>query len=220
MNPLQPRLYSISSSPRVHPGRVSLTVDAVRYRIGARTRLGCASTFIGDRVLPGDPVRIYVQKAPHFALPADPAVPIIMVGPGTGVAPFRAYLQERMAAKAPGKNWLFYGHQRREHVFFYEDDFIGMRSAGVLTRLTLAWSRDADEKIYVQHRMRDVGRDLWAWLGEGAHFYVCGDATRMAKDVERTLVEIAATHGALKPDTAVAFVASLKKQGRYQADVY
>ena len=131
-----------------------------------------------------------MQKAHAFGLPADPAVPIIMIGPGTGIAPFRAFLHERMATKAPGRNWLFFGHQRSDYDFFYEDELAGMQAAGVLTRLTLAWSRDGDEKIYVQDRMREVGRDLWAWLADGAHIYVCGDAQRMAKDVERALIDI------------------------------
>jgi sulfite reductase (NADPH) flavoprotein alpha-component len=165
-------------------------------------------------------MRVYVQKAHDFALPADPAASIIMIGPGTGIAPFRAFLHERMATKAPGRNWLFFGHQRRDYDFFYEDELVGMRSAGKLTRLTLAWSRDAEEKIYVQHRMADVGRDLWQWITEGAHIYVCGDAQRMAKDVERTLVEVIATHGARTTEQATAFLADLRKQNRYQTDVY
>jgi sulfite reductase (NADPH) flavoprotein alpha-component len=220
LDPLQPRLYSIASSPQVDPHRVALTVDAVRYPIGKRTRLGVASTFFADRIAPGTKLRAYVQRAQHFALPADPAAPIIMIGPGTGVAPFRAFLQERMATKAPGRNWLFFGHQHSACDFFYEDELAGMKAARVLTRLTLAWSRDAAEKIYVQDRMRDVGRDLWAWLAEGAHVYVCGDAKRMAKDVEAALIEIVATFGVRSTNEAIAFVAELKKSGRYQQDVY
>lgn len=220
LDALQPRVYSISSSLKCNPGRVALTVDAVRYEVEKRTRLGVASTFLAGRVAPGDRIKVYVQKAQNFALPADPKTPIIMVGPGTGVAPFRAFLQERQAIKAPGRNWLFFGHQCSNYDFFYEDELVAMRSAGLLTRLTLAWSRDADEKIYVQHRMREVGRDLWAWLAEGAHFYICGDATRMARDVERTLVDVIAEHGARTPAEAVNFLAELKKLGRYQIDVY
>jgi sulfite reductase (NADPH) flavoprotein alpha-component len=220
LEPLQPRLYSISSSPRVDPRRVALTVDAVRYEVGGRRRLGVASTFLADRVKPGDRVRVYVQKAHAFGLPADPSVPIVMIGPGTGIAPFRAFLHERMAAKAPGPNWLFFGHQRRDYDFFYEDELAGMKAAGVLTRLSLAWSRDRDEKFYVQDRMRELGRDLWAWLADGAHVYVCGDARRMAKDVERALVDIVAQHGARSTDEAIAFVAELKRTARYQQDVY
>jgi len=220
LDPLQPRVYSISSSLKTNPGRVSLTVDAVRYRVNDRTRLGVASTFLSGRVKPGDKLRVYVQKAQHFALPADPNKPIIMIGPGTGVAPFRAFLQERIATKAPGPNWLYFGHQRSDFDFFYEDELKAMRRADHLTRLTLAWSRDGDEKIYVQHRMRDDGRDLWAWLERGAHIYVCGDALRMAKDVERALIDVVAVHGKRSPEDAARYVEDLKKNDRYQADVY
>jgi sulfite reductase (NADPH) flavoprotein alpha-component len=220
LDPLQPRLYSISSSPKAVPRRVALTVDAVRYDIGARRRHGVCSTCLAERLTLGTHARIYVQKAHAFGLPADPAVPIIMIGPGTGVAPFRAFLQERRAIKAPGRNWLFFGHQRSDSDFFYEDDFKEMKAEGLLTRLSLAWSRDGDQKIYVQDRMREVGRDLWAWLADGAHVYVCGDAKRMAKDVEAALVDIVAQHGARTPDEAVAFIGDLKKKGRYQQDVY
>ena len=220
LDPLQPRLYSISSSPKVHKGLVSLTVDTVRYDIGKRQRLGVASTFLAGRVKPGAKLRVYVQKAHAFGLPADPSVPIIMVGPGTGVAPFRAFLHERMATQAPGRNWLFFGHQKRDFDFFYEDEFSGMKATGVLTRLSLAWSRDGDEKFYVQDRMLQVGRELWSWIADGAHVYVCGDAQRMAKDVERALIDIVAAHGARSTNEAVAFVTELKKAGRYQTDVY
>jgi sulfite reductase (NADPH) flavoprotein alpha-component len=218
LDPLQPRLYSISSSPRVTATRVSLTVDTVRYRHGDRTRLGCASTYLADRIAPGAAIKVYVQKAHAFGLPADPSVPIVMIGPGTGVAPFRAFLHERMAAKAPGRNWLFFGHQRSTHDFFYENEFAGMTAAGVLTKLSLAWSRDGEQKVYVQDRMREAGADLWSWLADGAHVYVCGDAKRMAADVERALIDVVATHGGHVD--AAAFVADLKKRGRYQTDVY
>ncbi len=219
LDPLQPRLYSISSSPKADPGRVSLTVDAVRYKIAKRQRLGVASTFLAERVAAGNKVEVYIQKAHNFGLPVDPAVPIIMVGPGTGIAPFRAFLHERMATKAPGRNWLFFGHQRHDCDFFYEDELNGMKAAGVLTRLSLAWSRDDKNKFYVQDRMRQVGPDIWAWLSEGAHFYICG-AVRMGQDVERALVDIIVEHGARTPDEAIAYVADLKKRGRYQTDVY
>src|SRR5215470_921367 len=220
LDPLQPRLYSIACSPRIDRHRMALCVDAVRYPINGRTRLGVASTFLGERVRTGDTVNVFVQKAQHFGLPADPSVPIIMIGPGTGIAPFRAFLHERMASKAPGRNWLFFGHQRRDYDFFYEDELSGMKAAGVLTRLSLAWSRDDKSKFYVQDRMRQVGRELWAWLADGAHVYVCGDAKRMARDVEAAWVEIVAAHGARTTDEAIAFVANLKKSGRYQQDVY
>jgi sulfite reductase (NADPH) flavoprotein alpha-component len=219
---LQPRVYSISSSIKTNPGCVSLTVDAVRYRVAGdkRTRLGVASTFLGGRVKPGDTIKVYVQKAQHFALPANPNTPIIMVGPGTGVAPFRAFLQERLATRAPGGNWLYFGHQRSDYDFFYRDEFDAMRKSGHLHRLTLAWSRDGKEKIYVQNRMREDGRDLWEWISKGAHFYVCGDALRMAKDVERALIDVVAEHGKKTPEDAARYVADLKKNDRYQADVY
>jgi sulfite reductase (NADPH) flavoprotein alpha-component len=220
LEPLQPRLYSISSSPKEAPGRLTLTVDAVRYVIGKRRRLGVASTFLAERIAPGATLPVYVQAAHNFALPESPQTPIIMVGPGTGVAPFRAFLQERRAIAAPGKNWLFFGHQRSAHDFFYQEEFDAMKASGALTRLSLAWSRDAGEKFYVQDRMREVGRDLWSWLADGAHFYVCGDARRMAKDVERALVDIVAQYGARSTDEAIAFVAELKRLGRYQQDVY
>jgi sulfite reductase (NADPH) flavoprotein alpha-component len=220
LDPLQPRLYSIASSPKIDGKRMALCVDTVRYPVDGRTRLGVASTFFGARIRPGDKIKVYVQKAQHFGLPADPSLPIIMIGPGTGIAPFRAFLFERMATKAPGRNWLFFGHRRHDDDFFYEDELTGMKATGTLTRLSLAWSRDGTEKFYVQDRMREVGRELWAWLTDGAHVYVCGDAKHMARDVEGALVEIVAQHGARTTDEAIAFVANLKKSGRYQQDVY
>jgi len=183
-------------------------------------RRGLASTYLAERAEIGERIKVYVQKAHHFSLPEDPATPVIMVGPGTGIAPFRAFLHERMATRAPGRNWLFFGHQRSAHDFFYEDELNAMKTNGVLTRLSLAWSRDSDQKFYVQDRMREVGRDLWAWLADGAYFYVCGDAKRMAKDVERALVDVVAQFGARSTDEAIAFVGELKKRGRYRQDVY
>lgn len=217
---LQPRLYSISSSFTDTPGRISLTVDTVRYAIGNRPRWGVASTYLAERVSPGDRVPVYVQRAHGFGLPPDPRIPVIMVGPGTGIAPFRAFLRDRKATKAPGKNWLFFGHQRRASDFFYEEELNELKQDGILHGLTLAWSRDGREKIYVQDRMRERGAELFAWLDEGAHFYVCGDARRMAKDVERALVDVVAEHGKRSADDAVAYVGALKKAGRYQADIY
>jgi sulfite reductase (NADPH) flavoprotein alpha-component len=220
LEPLQPRLYSISSSHNATPGKLSLTVDCVRYVIGKRKRLGLASTFLAERINPGDELKVYVQKAHGFALPEDPKIPIIMIGPGTGIAPFRAFLMDRRATGAPGKNWLFFGHQRSECDFFYSDELNAMKTSGLLTRLSLAWSRDGDKKFYVQDRMREVGREVWTWLAEGANVYVCGDAKRMAKDVERALVDIVAQFGARSADEAISFVADLKKKGRFQQDVY
>jgi sulfite reductase (NADPH) flavoprotein alpha-component len=220
LEPLQPRLYSISSSYKATPGKLSLTVDCVRYVVGKRKRLGLASTFLAERINPGDELKVYVQKAHGFALPEDAKTPIIMVGPGTGVAPFRAFLLDRKATGAPGKNWLFFGHQRSDCDFFYQDELNAMKTSGLLTRLSLAWSRDGVRKFYVQDRMREVGRELWTWLAEGAHVYICGDAKRMAKDVERALVDIVAQFGARSTDEAIAFVGELKKKGRFQQDVY
>src|SRR3954469_24313403 len=220
LEPLQPRLYSISSSHNATPGRLSLTVDCVRYVINKRKRLGLASTFLAERIQPGDDVKVYVQKAHGFALPEDPKTPIIMIGPGTGIAPFRAFLHERRATGATGKNWLFFGHQRSDYDFFYADELNSMKTSGLLTRMSLAWSRDGDKKFYVQDRMREVGRELWNWIADGANVYICGDAKRMAKDVERALVDIVAQFGARSTDEAVSFVAELKKQGRFQQDVY
>jgi sulfite reductase (NADPH) flavoprotein alpha-component len=220
LEPLQPRLYSISSSHNATPGKLSLTVDCVRYVIGKRKRLGLASTFLTERINPGDQLEVYVQKAHGFALPQDPKTPIIMIGPGTGIAPFRAFLHDRRATGAPGKNWLFFGHQRSDCDFFYDDELNAMKTSGLLTRMSLAWSRDGNKKFYVQDRMREVGRELWTWLAEGANIYICGDAKRMAKDVERALVDIVAQFGARSTDEAVLFVADLKKKGRFQQDVY
>ncbi|HRN84061.1 MAG TPA: sulfite reductase subunit alpha [Hyphomicrobium sp.] len=220
LEPLQPRLYSISSSPRANPGHVSLTIDTVRYEIDGRERLGVASTFCGERIAPGAELRAYVQKAHGFALPSDGATPIVMVGPGTGIAPFRAFLQERYVTKAGGPAWLFYGHQRRATDFFYEAELGAIQDAGALTKLSLAWSRDGNKKVYVQDRMREEGRELFAWLDKGAHFYICGDAKRMAKDVETALTDIVVEHGKTSAEDAQAYVAALKKVGRFQADVY
>ncbi|MDH4981680.1 sulfite reductase subunit alpha [Hyphomicrobium sp. D-2] len=220
LEPLQPRLYSISSSQKMEPGRVCLTVDAVRQEIAGRMREGLASTFLDDRIEPGQSLRVYVQKAHGFALPDDTSRPIIMVGPGTGIAPFRAFLQERKATAATGAAWLFFGHQRRSTDFLYEDELDNLCADGTLTRLSLAWSRDSDRKVYVQDKMRDEGAELFRWLEQGAHFYICGDAKRMARDVEAALVDIVVEHGKASREDAQAYVAALKQTARYQADVY
>jgi sulfite reductase (NADPH) flavoprotein alpha-component len=220
LEPLQPRLYSISSSPRTNPGRVSLTVDKVCYEIRGRERLGVASTWFADRLPPGGDILVYVQKAHGFALPGDGSTPIVMVGPGTGVAPFRAFLHERMATGATGKAWLFFGHQRETCDHFYADEWQMFRARGTLANLSLAWSRDGERKTYVQDKMREAGAELWDWLAQGAHFYVCGDAKRMAKDVDAALREIAMSHGHLDAESAGRYLAGLKEAGRYQTDVY
>ncbi|SFK33199.1 sulfite reductase subunit alpha [Methylocapsa palsarum] len=220
LDSLQPRLYSISSSPKADPARVSLTVDHVRYAVGARVRRGVASSWLAEDLHPGARFRAYIQRAHNFALPQSPDTPIIMVGPGTGIAPFRAFLHERRATRASGGAWLFFGHQRRDADFFYEDELGALSAEGALSKLSLAWSRDAGPKTYVQDKMREEGLELWTWLDRGGHFYICGDAKRMAADVEKALIEIVGEHGRKDPDAARAFVQQLKKTGRYQADVY
>lgn len=221
LRPLQPRLYSISSSPKAHPGEVHLTVGAVRYDAHGRTRKGVASCWLADRVVPGEtPVPVFVHVSRNFRPPTDPTRPMILVGPGTGIAPFRAFLEERRAIGATGRNWLFFGDQRRSTDFLYADELEPMHRDGFLTRLDLAFSRDQAAKVYVQDRMRESGAELWRWLEEGAHFYVCGDARRMAKDVDAALREIVGTHGGRSAEAVEAYVTELKSAGRYQRDVY
>lgn len=220
LEPLQPRLYSISSSPLATPGQLHLTVDAVRYAVAGRQRVGVASTFLADRLAAGARLKVYLQKAHGFGLPADPNTPIIMVGPGTGIAPFRSFLWHRCATKAAGKAWLFFGHQHEATDFFYRDELEGFLAQGTLTKLSTAWSRDGAEKVYVQDRMRESGAELWSWLETGAHFYVCGDAKRMAKDVEKAVMAVAVTYGGKSEADAAHYLADLKANGRYQADVY
>ncbi|WP_327208913.1 bifunctional nitrate reductase/sulfite reductase flavoprotein subunit alpha [[Kitasatospora] papulosa] len=217
---LRPRLYSISSSPLTDPGLVDLTVSVVRYenRQGA-VRKGVASTFLADAEA-GSPVAVFVQRTPHFRPPADPATPMVMVGPGTGVAPFVGFLDERRALGHRAANWLFFGEQRSATDFYYREELDFLRRDGTLTRLDTAFSRDQRAKIYVQDRMREHGAQLWSWLQEGAHFYVCGDASRMAKDVDRALRDIAVAHGGLQEDAATAYVEQLAADKRYVRDVY
>jgi sulfite reductase (NADPH) flavoprotein alpha-component len=216
---LAPRLYSIASSPQAHPGEVHLCVGVVRYQQGSRNRRGVASTFLAERVPLGMPVPVFVQSAPHFRLPA-PGVPIILVGPGTGVAPFRAFLEERRAHGGQGRNWLFFGDRQRASDFLYREQIAAWHADGFLTRLDLAFSRDQEEKVYVQDRMLAQARDLFAWLEEGAHLYVCGDAQRMAKDVDAVLHRIVAQEGSLGEDKAREYVEKLKREKRYARDVY
>ena len=218
---LQPRLYSISSSPKAHAGQVHLTVSVVRYEAHGRRRHGVCSTFLAERVPLGEtPVPVFIQTSPNFRLPADPARPVIMIGPGTGIAPFRAFLGERRALGATGRNWLFFGDQRSSCDFLYREELLAWQQEGSLTRLDTAFSRDQAEKVYVQHRMLEYASELWAWLEEGAHVYVCGDAKRMAKDVDAALREIVRVTGGKNPDGVDSFMASLKSDQRYQRDVY
>ncbi|UZJ32496.1 bifunctional nitrate reductase/sulfite reductase flavoprotein subunit alpha [Streptomyces endophytica] len=217
---LRPRLYSISSSPLTDPALLRLTVSVVRYenRQG-RPRKGVASAFLADAE-PGSPVEIFVRRSAHFRPPADPATPMVMVGPGTGVAPFLGFLDERRARGHRAPNWLFFGEQRRATDFYYEEELGRLHHEGLLTRLDTAFSRDQRAKVYVQDRMREHGAQLWSWLQDGAHFYVCGDASRMAKDVDRALREIAVAHGGLTEEAATGYVKQLAAEKRYVRDVY
>ena len=217
---LPPRLYSISSSPLAHPEQVHLTVAAVRYHSHGRPRKGVCSTYLGDLLELGDTAPVYFQENKKFRLPEDPDTPIIMVGPGTGIAPFRAFLEERDLTGAKGQNWLFFGDQHFQTDFLYQAEWQDYLKRGPLTRMDVAFSRDGEQKIYVQHRMRERARDLYAWLEEGAYFYVCGDASRMAKDVATALQEVVRDQGDLSDEEAADYVKRLKKEKRYQQDVY
>ncbi|MFN2507912.1 MAG: sulfite reductase subunit alpha [Chthoniobacterales bacterium] len=218
LSKLQPRLYSIASSLKAFPDVVHFIVDIVRYESHGRIRKGVCSTFLADRA-ENVPVPIYPSSS-KFRLPEDPETPIIMVGPGTGIAPFRAFLQERKAIGARGKSWLFFGSQREKCDYFYKEDFDPLRAEGYLTRIDCAFSRDQEHKIYVQHRMQENSAELWKWLQEGAHFFVCGDAKRMAKDVDAALHKIVEREGGKNPEQASDYVEQLKKEKRYKRDVY
>jgi len=217
---LSPRLYSISSSPKAHPGEVHLTVAAVRYEAHGRSRKGVCSTWLADRVTAETPVPVFVQTSHGFRLPSHGGTPVIMIGPGTGIAPFRAFLEERRATGAGGRNWLFFGDQRRARDFLYETELTAWAGDGLLTRLDLAFSRDQTEKIYVQNRMLEQADELWSWLEAGAHLYVCGDARRMAKDVDAALHAVIESAGGRTKDQASEYVTALKSAKRYQRDVY
>jgi len=217
---LMPRLYSISSAPSKYPNEIHLTVAVVRYETNGRKREGVCSTYLADRAQFNTPeVPVFVAHS-HFGLPADDSIPVIMVGPGTGVAPFRSFVMDRATRGAKGRNWLFFGDQRKEHDFLYADEWADYLKSGALTRLDLAFSRDQAEKIYVQDRMRENAAELWKWISEGAYFYVCGDAKRMAKDVDAALHQIVSEYGKMSPEAAIDWVKQFKKDGRYQRDVY
>jgi sulfite reductase (NADPH) flavoprotein alpha-component len=217
---LQPRLYSISSSPKAHPARVHLTVSIVRYESLSRRRKGVCSTFLADRAALGVPTPIFVQTNKNFRPPVNGEAPMIMVGPGTGIAPFRAFIHERRAIGARGRTWLFFGEQHATTDFLYRDELETMLKDGSLSRLVTAFSRDQPEKIYVQHRLREHAREVFAWMEEGAHFYVCGDSRQMAKDADAALHEIIQTGGGRTDSQAVEYVQQLKATRRYQRDVY
>jgi sulfite reductase (NADPH) flavoprotein alpha-component len=220
LRPLQPRLYSISSSPRLHPHSIHLTTAVVSFDCLGRRRKGVCSAFLADRVRVGWTVPVYVHSNPAFRPPADPNTPLIMVGPGTGIAPFRAFLQQREAQGAHGRNWLFFGDQHQATDFLYREEIERWQTCRLLTRLSTAFSRDQTDKVYVQTRMLEAAKDLFDWLEDGAAFYVCGDAARMARDVDaalRTLIEHA---GGRTREQADNYVEALRTAGRYRRDVY
>lgn len=217
---LAPRLYSIASSPKKHPGEVHLTVVVVRYHMNGRDRVGVCSSFLADRVKEIETLVPVFLAESHFRPPADGARDCIMIGPGTGIAPFRAFVEERAATGAPGRNWIFFGDQHEATDFLYEDEWEDALASGRLHRLDTAWSRDQERKIYVQDRLRENAVEVWRWLEGGAHVYVCGDAKRMAKDVDAVLHEIVAKEGGLTAEGAAEYVKRLKKERRYQRDVY
>ncbi|MEM1158828.1 MAG: sulfite reductase subunit alpha [Verrucomicrobiota bacterium] len=220
---IAPRLYSIASSIQKHPNEVHLTVAIVRYHTHGRDKTGIATGYLADHTeLDINTLPVFFAPSKHFKLPDDQNTPIIMVGPGTGVAPFRAFLEEREVTESSGKNWMFFGDQHQATDFLYGEEFEAWQASGLLTKLDLAFSRDQDEKIYVQDRMRENGAELWQWIREGAYFYVCGDAKRMAKDVHQALIDIAIEHGNLSPEDADVFVNKtlMKEERRYLRDVY
>ncbi len=220
LKPLQHRAYSISSSGKMYPDTVHLTVASVRYETNGREHKGVCSTFLADLANENDPIPVFFTHNKILRVPDDDSLPMIMVGPGTGIAPFRAFLQEREFRRASGKNWLFFGDRNAATDFIYEDELKLMQEKGVLNRLDLAFSRDQEEKIYVQDRMREHGAELFAWLEEGGYFFVCGDAYRMAKDVDKALFEIVAKHGNMSAIKAAGYISMLKKEKRYVRDVY
>jgi len=217
---LQPRLYSVASSLKAYPDQVHFIVDVVQYESHGRVRKGVCSSFLAERT-DDVPVPVFPTAAKHFHLPEDPNIPIIMVGPGTGIAPFRAYLQERQVTGAKGKNWLFFGAQHESCDFAYGDEFMALVDDGLLTRFDCAWSRDQAQKVYVQHKMTENAAEIWKWIdAEGAHFFVCGDARRMAKDVDATLRKIVQENGGKSIEEANDYVEKLKNAKRYKRDVY
>jgi sulfite reductase (NADPH) flavoprotein alpha-component len=217
-----PRLYSIASSPDAHPNEVHMTVAVVSYVTHGRQKLGLASGWLGHYALPGTLAPVYIQPSKHFHLPPTGDVPMIMVGPGTGIAPFRAFIEQRAFDKAKGKNWLFFGDQHHATDFLYEEEFNEFKKQGVLTRIDTAFSRDQANKIYVQDRMRENAAELWKWIKNGAYFYVCGDAKRMAKDVHQALIDIVQNEGGMKVEAATEYVEVnlMKTEKRYLRDVY
>ncbi|SFU26932.1 NADPH-dependent assimilatory sulfite reductase flavoprotein subunit [Xenorhabdus koppenhoeferi] len=220
LRPLTPRLYSISSSQAEVENEVHITVGVVRYDIEGRVRTGGASGYLADRLQEDDNIRIFIEQNNNFRLPPDPNTPVIMIGPGTGIAPFRAFLQQRDSQGAEGKNWLFFGNPHFVEDFLYQVEFQRYVKDGLLTRIDLAWSRDQQHKVYVQDKLHEQGAEIWRWLKDGAHLYVCGDANRMAKDVEQTLLDIISQQGGMDAEQADEFLSELRLERRYQRDVY
>ena len=217
---LVPRMYSIASSQKMHKDNVQTTVRVIRYHTHGRDRQGVTSGQLGDRAKVGTKLPIFLHSNANFRMPEDTSAPVIMIGPGTGIAPFRAFLEERQATGQKGQNWLFFGEQREKLDYLYREQFLAMQKDGVLTRLDTAFSRDQAKKIYVQDRMQEHSAELFAWLERGAYFYVCGDATRMAKDVELALLDAIAKGSNGTLEHAAEYLAAMKKQKRYQRDVY
>ena len=220
LRPLAPRLYSISSAPEEVGEEVHLTVGVLRYEHNGIPRTGAASGFLGERLEEEGSVRVFVEENPRFRLPENSDTPVIMIGAGTGVAPFRAFMQQRAANGDSGKNWLIFGNQHFTQDFLYQTEWQGWAKDGLLNKYDFAWSRDQEEKIYVQHKIREEAAELWQWLQQGAHIYVCGDASRMAKDVEQALLDTIAEQGGLSADDADEYLDNLRQEGRYQRDVY
>ncbi|EEG6288966.1 NADPH-dependent assimilatory sulfite reductase flavoprotein subunit [Salmonella enterica subsp. enterica] len=220
LRPLTPRLYSIASSQAETENEVHVTVGVVRYDIEGRARAGGASSFLADRVEEEGEVRVFIEHNDNFRLPANPQTPVIMIGPGTGIAPFRAFMQQRAAEGAEGKNWLFFGNPHFTEDFLYQVEWLRYVKEGVLSRIDMAWSRDQKEKIYVQDKLREQGAELWRWINDGAHIYVCGDARRMAADVEKALLEVIAEFGGMDLESADEYLSELRVERRYQRDVY
>ncbi|MGM7916481.1 NADPH-dependent assimilatory sulfite reductase flavoprotein subunit [Yersinia enterocolitica] len=220
LRPLTPRLYSIASSQAETENEVHITVGVVRYNIDGRPRTGGASGYLADRLEMDGDIRIFIEHNDNFRLPVNPETPVIMIGPGTGIAPFRAFMQQREADGATGKNWLLFGNPHFTEDFLYQVEWQRYVKDGLLTRIDLAWSRDQAHKIYVQDKLREQGAELWNWIQQGAHIYVCGDANRMAKDVEQVLLDVVALHGAMDAEQADEYLSELRLARRYQRDVY
>ncbi|EJH2658224.1 NADPH-dependent assimilatory sulfite reductase flavoprotein subunit [Salmonella enterica] len=220
LRPLTPRLYSIASSQAEVENEAHLTVGVVRYDIEGRARAGGASSFLADRIKEDGEVRVFIEHNDNFRLPTNPETPVIMIGPGTGIAPFRAFMQQRAAENAPGKNWLFFGNPHFTEDFLYQVEWQRYVKEGLLSRIDLAWSRDQKEKIYVQDKLCEQGAELWRWINDGAHIYVCGDARRMAADVETALLQVIAEFGGMDLESADEYLSELRVERRYQRDVY